>query len=138
VYVLTSIAGTPIAELPNIWAICAPDYAAAGAEWSMIADTLLLYPDGSGEERNLARFRYSIPERAIWRDTAFLSPHQSAFEWRMRLRGGRVFIERYNDEGSGLMPVGDDGAITIGGGCAEWRFERVADPPQAVKDSEAT
>ncbi len=129
VYVLVSIAGVPIQSLANVWSLCSPAYAADGAELAMLADTIFLNSDGSGEERNLARIRHAVWERATPDEPAFLSPHRSAFTWRMFFRDFRVFVERADAHGTVSIPIANDGSIEIGDGtCGIWRFAQVSAP----------
>jgi hypothetical protein len=126
IYVLTSIAGEPIQSLPNIWLFCAPDYAAEGAEWTMLSDSVFLYPDGQGEARNVARFRYSVAERGLngRADTAFLSPNHSAFKWRATIDGGAVQLAMSYGRGWSTVAVDRDGSYSYAGTCGTWRYER--------------
>lgn len=126
IYVLASIAGVPIQSLPNIWLLCAPEYAAQGAEWEMLSDSVFFYPEGQGEARNVARVRYSVAERGVYgrADTAFLSPNRSSFKWRQTFDGGAVQLAVSYGRGWSMVAVAQDGSYSYEGTCGEWRYER--------------
>ncbi len=131
IYVLTSIAGESIQSLSNIWLLCAPGYAAEGAEWAMLSDSIFLYPDGQGEARNVARFRYSVAERGVYgrADTAFLSPNRSSFKWRATVDGGAVQLAVSDGRGWSTFTVAQDGSHSYEGTCGTWRYERAPSRP---------
>jgi len=126
VYTLTSIAGVPIESLPNIWLLCAQAYAAEGAEWAMLSDSILLYPGGRGEARNTARFRYSVPERGTSGrpDTSYLSPHQQEIQWRLSAERGDLRLALSYGRGWITYELDRDGSYSYDGTCGAWRYER--------------
>lgn len=124
VYVLASVAGVRLDSSVNLYDICAPEIAADGGEMYMLADSLLLYANGSGEESNLFRFREPLATRDTPDEPAFLSPRRIDFTYEIMPLNREITTRYEGDYPNGSYRIASDGALEGAGMCGTWRFER--------------
>lgn len=118
-YVLTSIGGTPVDSFPNLVTLWAPDDEPAGAEITILADTVFLHVAGRGESRRYFRWRARLELRPAPDTPAQLDTSRAEFHFfddgRYIRIGYRAGYERLQG-----------GALQSQSNGLKWHYERVS------------
>lgn len=121
VYVLTEVGGRPQDPALNILTMCMPAYAAQGAALYMLADSLVLEPDGTG--RRVSHQRSRAADNQVTRD----SNREFSYDRNEAIRHYRMgsTVVLHGESAHEELRVRRGGTLEVGGWCGPWRFEKV-------------